>query len=796
MFSWLLLAPAPLWAAWYPEALNLAGLTARAERIIVGEVVARQTGRDPQGLFATLYTFRVEQALKGDVTTELTIKQFGVAHHLEDPATGVITFRWPGMPVYETGRRYVLFLHGTSDSGFTSPVGLGSGVFVVRADGQVVNELNNAGLLRDVSLPAPSPRRAGALGAHRRGPIELSALVEATTALAGTSGADRGGAATRTAAPAHQAIAGEGARPRGNVSGLFDGHPIRWNVPTAANPGGTLAAIPYVVETGLLGPVSNAAARAKVAESFAKWTAPATTALVVTNTPGTLNMDVDAVCPSPTCYQNWAFVFGDGLSPVIFDTDGSIVLALTGNRCSFFGFGGAQGQTADGGLTWTLEGTVILNGAWLDTGGIPGSVCGGLFSPSLDDFGVAITHEIGHFLGLDHSIVNSELRMAGEPFLTFGVPPCSALELMAPVGVVFCSPDALHADDVGMVSSLYPSAAFASTVGALKGRLFAPNGVTPVNCGNIVVRNVKNPFMDAVAAITGISEDIGTPPAGQAGSYQVAGLTPGASYLVGVTQIPSFATGGSNLTELCDPVTPLPGPEEFYSGASESGDPAVDNPNCFAYVTAGLLTTGIDIVLNSAGASNAACRAFLDAPPDHPTFTWITALVNAGITTGCSGNPPLYCPGAPVTRGQMSVFLLRGIHGGGYQPPAATGDAFDDVPLSHSFVRWIEQLAVEGVTGGCSTTPPLYCPEATVTRGQMSVFLLRAKHGPAYQPPAATGMFEDVAIDHPFAKWIEQLAREGVTTGCSMTPALYCPGAPVTRGQMAVFLVRTFNLPM
>ena len=57
-------------------------------------------------------------------------------------------------------------------------------------------------------------------------------------------------------------------------------------------------------------------------------------------------------------------------------------------------------------------------------------------------------------------------------------------------------------------------------------------------------------------------------------------------------------------------------------------------------------------------------------------------------------------------------------------------------------------------------------------------------------------MFTDVPAAHLFARWIEQLAREGVTGGCATNPARYCPDSTVTRGQMAVFLVRAFNLPM
>jgi hypothetical protein len=187
---------------------------------------------------------------------------------------------------------------------------------------------------------------------------------------------------------------------------------------------------------------------------------------------------------------------------------------------------------------------------------------------------------------------------------------------------------------------------------------------------------------------------------------------------------------------------------------------------------------------------------FFDVPSTHPFFAWIEALAKAGITGGCSASPPQYCPDASVTRKEMAVFLLRGIHGAAYQPSSATGTMFTDVPADMLLAAWVEQLAHEGITGGCATSPPRYCPDTGVTRGQMAVFLLRAKHGAAYQPPAATGMFADVPLNHPFVGWIEQLARENVTGGCATNPARYCPDGPVTRGQMAVFLVRAFNLPM
>ena len=85
-----------------------------------------------------------------------------------------------------------------------------------------------------------------------------------------------------------------------------------------------------------------------------------------------------------------------------------------------------------------------------------------------------------------------------------------------------------------------------------------------------------------------------------------------------------------------------------------------------------------------------------------------------------------------------------------------------------------------------------FCPDAVVTRDQMAVFLLRAKYSSAYSPPAATGVFGDVDLSHWAVRWIEQLLAEGITAGCGS--GNYCPNNEVTRDQMAVFLVRIFGL--
>jgi hypothetical protein len=201
---------------------------------------------------------------------------------------------------------------------------------------------------------------------------------------------------------------------------------------------------------------------------------------------------------------------------------------------------------------------------------------------------------------------------------------------------------------------------------------------------------------------------------------------------------------------------------------------------------------GIGIVDAGAAVAAVPLQSFADVPIDYWAWDFIERLYAAGITGGCNASPLRYCPEAAVTRDQMAVFLLRGIHGSAYTPPAVGGSTgFNDVPTTHWAAPWIKQLAAEGITSGCGSGN--YCPDFAVTRDQMAVFLLRAKHGSSYVPPEGTGVFGDVPDGYWAEDWIERLAEEGITSGCG--DGNYCPTTVVTRDQMAVFLVKTFDLP-
>jgi hypothetical protein len=182
--------------------------------------------------------------------------------------------------------------------------------------------------------------------------------------------------------------------------------------------------------------------------------------------------------------------------------------------------------------------------------------------------------------------------------------------------------------------------------------------------------------------------------------------------------------------------------------------------------------------------------SFTDVAAGNPFYRFVEALLHHSVTGGCGGAS--YCPGNTTTREQMAVFVLVAKEGAGYAPPACTTPVFADVPASSPFCPWIEELARRGVVFGCASN--LYCPGDPTTREQMSAFVLRTLDPALAPPPCGTPVFADVPAGSPFCRWIEELARRGVVTGCA--PGLYCPTAPVTREQMGVFIGLTFGLTL
>lgn len=103
----------------------------------------------------------------------------------------------------------------------------------------------------------------------------------------------------------------------------------------------------------------------------------------------------------------------------------------------------------------------------------------------------------------------------------------------------------------------------------------------------------------------------------------------------------------------------------------------------------------------------------------------------------------------------------------------------------------IEAIAAAGITRGCN--PPVndrFCPDGSVTRGQMAAFLVRALD----LPDASVDFFVDDG-GSVFESNINALALAGITRGCNPPDNdRFCPDREVRRDEMASFLARALDL--
>ncbi|MBL8214482.1 MAG: S-layer homology domain-containing protein [Bryobacterales bacterium] len=227
-------------------------------------------------------------------------------------------------------------------------------------------------------------------------------------------------------------------------------------------------------------------------------------------------------------------------------------------------------------------------------------------------------------------------------------------------------------------------------------------------------------------------------------------------------------------------------------GTSRSGS----GPGSFPFTaSANSSTTPRPGTLSVAGQSlrylqsGSGMSQFTDVAASHPFLEYINFLKVQAITTGCSGSATMYCPEDAMTRAEMAAFLVRALLGENFT--SGSTPYFADVPAGHAAFRYIQKLKELGVTNGC--TAATYCPDATVTRGQMAAFVVRAVLGVTATdlfPYTPSPYFTDIPSAHPFFAYIQKLRELGITTGCTATT--YCGEDGNTRGQMAVFVTRAF----
>jgi len=218
------------------------------------------------------------------------------------------------------------------------------------------------------------------------------------------------------------------------------------------------------------------------------------------------------------------------------------------------------------------------------------------------------------------------------------------------------------------------------------------------------------------------------------------------------------------------------------------GRPRPAAPDLGAYETGGTVAFAIT---PTSGLAAGGARLTLTGSGFQPAATVTVGGVSARDVFVGSGTFALAtAPG--LGAGSLNAVALSNPGGGSFTIPEGYLADFLDVAGDHPNHRFVEALVRRHVTGGCGAGS--YCPGASVTREQMAVFLLTSKEAPGYlPPPCLTPQFNDVPCSSPYARWVNALAARGITGGCG--GGSYCPGAVVSREQMAVFLLTTFEPP-
>ena len=187
-----------------------------------------------------------------------------------------------------------------------------------------------------------------------------------------------------------------------------------------------------------------------------------------------------------------------------------------------------------------------------------------------------------------------------------------------------------------------------------------------------------------------------------------------------------------------------------------------------------------------AGAeAGAEAGPYPDTPPGAFYTQAIEALDQDGVFAGTLCDEG-FCPDDPLDRATMAVWTVRVLDQ--QDPPAVTSTRFADVDATHPYAAFIERFAQTGVTRGCGDGTN-YCPDDTVTRSFMAVFLARA----FALAPAPDPGFSDVAADAWYAPEVAKLAASGITRGCG-DGTRFCPDQTTTRAHMATFLARAIDL--
>ncbi len=172
---------------------------------------------------------------------------------------------------------------------------------------------------------------------------------------------------------------------------------------------------------------------------------------------------------------------------------------------------------------------------------------------------------------------------------------------------------------------------------------------------------------------------------------------------------------------------------------------------------------------------------YVDVAADDWFYESVVWAHESGVTKGASAIT--FDPLSSLTRGQMAAFLVRA-----FALPKISGPKRFTDTTGSIFADDIERLGAAGITRGCN--PPAnthYCPDRTITRGEIAAMVARALDLP--RPPPGDRFTDDNSS--VFESDLERMAGAGLLIGCN-PPAntRVCPTTNVTRAQIVVILHR------
>lgn len=331
--------------------------------------------------------------------------------------------------------------------------------------------------------------------------------------------------------------------------------------------------------------VSTKSVATLIDAALAQWTGVTEASITMTKSSLGADVDNDNVC----CYVYDSTIcpdtalLTDGNNPVVVDEDGSIAARFFGTSGKFSTLGFAAMVSYSDTTALGSKGEAVFNAACLS--GVEQSGCstagtgGGALSFSDDDFTSFVVHEIGHFLGLNHSQVNRTESKSGASF------DGTLVTTMWPFFTVgnggnFKTPE--KDDKVGL-ALLYPATNFASTTGKVSGTVSASG--SQFQCANVVVRNTTaaQSKTDALSFVSGSLHVA----AATDGAYEILGLTAGQSYSVAVEPIDTTFTGASGIPPCDGGSHPSPSSKQFTAQTSST----------VVSASAGSTATGVDFTV-------------------------------------------------------------------------------------------------------------------------------------------------------------------------------------------------------